>query len=314
MILFIKKRSLKILCIVIVNFIPNINCGSIRSDMFIADPQARSNHEYNVDGSQTITSINPDGSHIINHFDTHNKNSSRIKIDVHNQKVASVQFHKDGSQSICMYNPDRSQSINHIDIHGQTLSKTYINPYGYKTCADMDLVTAWHEAGHALSFIKNHSVVLVQHVTIQPDAATKSRGHVKTIHAYHVDFYSNEAENCIISALCGAVAEQVLMSEPMLTNDSQILNLLSQPQYTVDMELAHKNAREIITRNFHYVSELQIKQQIDKIIINSYKKAYQFILRYKYDVQKVANTVLHKKIILCDELYNLLHENKPLIH
>ena len=80
------------------------------------------------------------------------------------------------------------------------------------------------------------------------------------------------------------------------------------------MELAHKNAREIITRNSCYLSELQIKQQIDKIIINSYKKAYQFILRNKYDVQKVANTVLHKKIILCDELYNLLHENKPLIH
>jgi len=86
---------------------------------------------------------------------------------------------------------------------------------------------AWHEAGHALSFLYHPSSHLVHQVSIQPNISQKSLGHVYSIKTDNSEATIEELENVIISALAGGVAEQVYQQHNMLINLQDILKFIS---------------------------------------------------------------------------------------
>lgn len=269
---------------------------------------------FNADETQTKTTYNTDKTQTINIFDAQGQNRTRIEIDIHGNPTKSVNFNTNNSQIITIYNPDKTQTVLQIDTQGQTILKSRIFTDGTTSSASSKLLTAWHEAGHALSRIFNDTLSLIKHITIQPDAATNSQGHVLSMQTYQVDKSVEELENQIISALCGGVAEQVLMSEKMLTNPHDILKFLAEPQYASDLQQARKDAREIVAiKSFQYFNEKQIEQKIDALIIKLYKRAYQFIVERKNEIKKTAEILLKKNILSSDETYNLLQAEKPLM-
>ena len=276
--------------------------------------------QFHTDGSQAIIIYNQDTTKTIDYFDAH-KNSSRIKIDATGNPIESLTFNTDGTHTQHLYNIDKSQSITHIDAQGNMISRTEIDPNGIQYHAVNKLITAWHEAGHALSRIKNNALNLVNLITIQAQDLTnaqgdtiKTLGHVRSKQTYQVDKSVEELENSIISCLCGAAGEQVLMHEKMLTNAQDILTFLSGPRYKGDMQIARENAQEIVTlQSFQHFTPQQIQEKITAIIIKLYAQAYAFIINNKNEVNKIAENLMQQETLSSDETYNLIDADKPLM-
>ena len=302
----IKNKSLAI-------FIIYLCCSSNYSIQAIS--QESSTQEINVDGTCTLTTYHSNKTQTINHFDEHGKNSSRIEIDAQGNTTRIINFNDDETQTITTCHPDKTQTADHRNRQGHIISKTHTNNAGYKTTASAKLLTAWHEAGHALSYIRNHGASLVHCVTIRHDLATKTNGHVKSIHVHDPNQSVYDFENHIISALCGGVAEQIAMNQKMFAHPDEILQFFSQPQYCTDMQIARSNARDIvIIQNFQHLHEHQIQQKMDEVIVRLYKQAYSFIFNNRHDVRKIALAVLEKEILTSDEVYNILRTDKPCIN
>ncbi|MBV8660865.1 MAG: hypothetical protein JO129_01830 [Candidatus Dependentiae bacterium] len=302
----IKNRSLKIFIIYLL-FLLNYQIQSMQYETSI--------QEMNLDGTFTVTTYHNNKTKTINYFDEYGKNNLRIEFDAQGNPIKSIHFNSDGTQTITTHHPDKTQTADHRDRQGQIISKTHTNNIGYKTTADTKLLTAWHEAGHALSYIRNHEASLVHCVTIRPDEATKTNGHVKSIHAHDSNQTIYDFEKHIISALCGGAAEQVAMNQKIFIHPHEILQFFSQPQYCTDMQIAYSYAREIVViQNFQHLNEKQIQQKINEIIIRLYKQAYSFIFNNKHDVKKIALALLEKEILTSQEVYNILKTDKPFIN
>jgi Peptidase family M41 len=269
---------------------------------------------FNHDGTQTRITYNPDKTQTVEIFGTDHKSSSRTQIDTQGQPIWSVKFNRNQTQEKTTYNPDGTQTTLVINDQGKIIATTLTQPHGIFITASAKLLVAWHEAGHALSYIHNHSLSLIDYITIKPDAATNTEGHVRSIQTYQADLSITDLENRVISALCGGAAEQVLLNEKMLNNTADIIKFFSNGKFASDIALARKDAQEIVEKqNFGYFNFQQIDQKIDAIIAHLYQQAYQFIVQHKHQVSIIAETLLKQETLSTDETYDLLNVDRPLL-
>jgi len=268
---------------------------------------------FNIDNSQTNTTYNLDATKTVNYFDKQGNNFKRVEINKQGNPTETIELYDDGTFAKIIHKIDKTQTKQHFNSQGQPISTTEINPFGSQMTAQAKLLTAWHEAGHCLSYIHNQSLNLIQHVTIKPDTATKSQGHVQSVRTYNVERTIEQLENDIISALCGGVGEQVLLGQKMLTDQKEILNYYDQQRFASDIELARKDAREIIACDWINFSEHQILQKIDTLLVKLYVRAYQFIYSHQNDMKKIADKLMLQEALSSDETYDLVNAEKPLM-
>ena len=180
-------------------------------------------------------------------------------------------------------------------------------------------IVAWHEAGHAIAMIHNDTAALVNHISIQPQHFTNlqgksvhTQGHVICMQTNDIHKSVEEFENHIISALAGAVAEQIVQSQPMLTQLEEIIKFLAHPAYATDMHLAHMYAKEIVTiQTFQLLTHQQIEHKMHAIIIKLYAQTYKFMVKHKNEVKKMAEQLMLQQNLSCDEAYDFMHADKP---
>ena len=269
---------------------------------------------FNADGTQTRITYNPDKTQTVEIFGVDRKSNSRTEIDMHGKPVWSVKFNRNQTQEKTNYNIDGTQTTLVINDQGKIIATTLTQPHGLFITASAKLLVAWHEAGHALSYIHNHSLSLIDYITIKPDAATNTEGHVRSIQTYQADLSVTDLENRVISALCGGAAEQVLLNEKMLNNTADIMKFFSNGKFASDIALARKDAQEIVEKQtFGYFNFQQTDQKIDGVIARLYQQAYQFIIKHKHQVSIIAETLLKQETLSTDETYNLLNVDRPLL-
>lgn len=268
---------------------------------------------FHADGSQIKTTYNLNATKTVNFFDKQRRNFKRVELDKQDNPIETAELYDDGTFATIIHKMDKTHTKQHFNSQGQPISTTEINSFGSQITAEIKLLTAWHEAGHCLSYIHNQSLNLVQHVTIQPDTTTKSQGHVQSVRTYNVERSIEQLENDIISALCGGIGEQILLGQKMLTDHKEILNYFTHERFTSDIELARKDAREIIANDWINFSEYQTLQKIDALLVKLYFRAYQFIYSHQNDMKKIADKLMQQEFLSSDETYNLVNADKPLM-
>lgn len=267
--------------------------------------------DFNVDNSQIKTTHNTHGTKTINYFNTQGQNHKKVEIDKQGNSIETAELHDDGTFTKTIHKKDKSQTKQHFNSKGQLIATTEINSLGFQITAKAKQLIAWHEAGHCLSYIYNSSSNLVQHVTIRPDAAKKSQGHVQSVSSCYVERTTEQLENDIISALCGGVGEQILLGQKMLTDHKDIIRYFAQERFVTDLQIARKDAREIISYDSINASEYEILQKIDNLLVRLYCKAYRFIDSHQNDMKKIADQLMQKEFLSSDETYDLVNVSKP---
>ena len=258
------------------------------------------------------TTILTNGHQIINDFNHMGKNSKRTEFGSNGKPIWSIEFLDDNTQSKTVFH-NQSQMIYHYDHQDQMISTTHIFNHNQKRTASAQLLTAWHEAGHAVAYIyNNHHNTAVTSMSIHPDQTTQSQGrvHIKQIHqeAESIEFLEKNS----LAALCGGIAEQILLSQHMLENQHEILDYFSHQRFRQDIHQVRSYVRKII--NLQYGYPLISHQQIEKenaLIARLYKQGYYFISQHVYDVKIIAEQLLSKKILTDEETYRLLRTEKP---
>ncbi len=269
---------------------------------------------FHEDNTQTRISYHPDKTQTIETFGIDHKSNSRTEINVYGKPIWSVKFNHDTTQEKTTYNLNGTQTAQLINTQGKIIATTVTQPHGTAITANAKLLVAWHEAGHAISYMHHHSSSLIDYITIKPDAATKTEGHVRSLQTYQIDPSINHLENHVISALCGGAAEQVLLHDKMLEKTSDIIQFFSNGKFASDIALARKNAEEIVAKQaFQYFTLQQTEQKIDDVIAQLYQQAYQFIVQHKLEVQKIAETLIKQETLTTDEAYNLVNIDRPLM-
>ncbi|MBP6869462.1 hypothetical protein KBC04_01050 [Candidatus Babeliales bacterium] len=169
------------------------------------------------------------------------------------------------------------------------------------------LLVAWHEAGHALAFLHNQELGSMHHVTICPDQANKSLGHVMSFHLKFVTFNIEQTEQEIITCLCGGVAEQIYRNQQPFKTDTEIHQYFSHGKFLSDIQQARQKAYDFFTVNsVQYYNSKQIEQKIKTMIANLYYQAYQFLAPRKDQLKKIAETLLQKNFLSHQEIYDLI--------
>lgn len=173
---------------------------------------------------------------------------------------------------------------------------------------------AAHEAAHAVSYVHNYSLLQIKSASIKRSG--RSVGCVKTepFNSF-ADLTQQEIINRIMTYLAGAAAEQFFANQKILSDKTEILSLLSDITFVQDIQNARQYAEEIIYNHhelFQFVTnDYEMDLAIDDIIVDVYKKTYEFIQKYAVDVQKIALFLMNNIEVPGDEIYNLLSINKP---
>lgn len=281
----------------------------------------------NPDKTITITISNPDETKTIQILNANKTLLSTTNVDIATNRIINRTItNPDKTQTRTDFYSDGSQLITVLDVQkNEMTSRTFIRADGTKTSMDGKLATAMHEAAHGVSFINNRSIRTIDTIGIQADTTptnvgngihTGENGHIAGANYVYLTYLVNkniqELENNIMTNLAGGVADQIALSQDMLTNPKDILQFFSHPAYTGDLPAARQDAQAIIMQNSPNLSDTEMQKQIDAMIVSSYKKTYQFITKHKADIVKLANALTEKGIMSGDEVYNLLEANKPL--
>lgn len=269
--------------------------------------------KFHPDKSQTQINYHPDRTKTIIEFNAQGYSSAKKEYNHRNALTKTIEFHDDGTQSITIHNKDKSQATERIDHKGSLIGRTNINTIGIKTHATAQQLTAWHEAGHAVSQIHNHSSTIIHHITIQPNFDNTSLGHVQSMSIHKEKLTRQELESNIITALCGGIAEQIVMSEKILTDQEKIAHYFAHGRFTEDIKQARNDAQTIILQEFQQATNKEIEQKIDGIIAQLYQQGYQFIASHKDEVATIAQALLEKFTLNTDLAYNLVNVKKPTI-
>lgn len=232
----------------------------------------------------------------------------------------------DEAKSLALKDQAPSITMKHIDMSFDTIDSGLKMTETFEELKNAYALNfnrnAIHEAGHVVSYLYNQAECSIVYkatieIRIHKHSDSGSGGFVLSLP--RDIFYSlniNDFENTIITNWCGGVAEQLFgfstVSQEVLTDNDKILELSSEFNLSGDMEDARRYARIIVTRLNEDLNEEQIEEKINRIIIDSYKKSYEFIMKHKIEVQKVADLLLEKGTVSGDEIYNLLGLHRSL--
>ena len=257
-----------------------------------------------------IESIDENNNTTLNYFNDQNQNIMRVTLDNQKNIKESVEFYTDGALSKTSYKTNQTKTKKIFNKDKKLIKIAHTNQYNQSKTVDKTTITAWHEAGHAVSYIHLHPSYKIKHVTIEPNALHNSDGHVKYF-MHSTDQTIEELENHIISALCGGIAEQIVIGQNMLTDHHEILEYFAQSQFKSDIKAARQYAHEIIQKSISYTPAGQCNEKIDKIIVQLYKTAYQFIYHHELQVKRIADQLLQKTTLHDYTPYDIIYAPRP---
>lgn len=172
---------------------------------------------------------------------------------------------------------------------------------------------AAHEAAHAVSYARNYSLVQIKSASIKRSGRSVGCVKVEPFDSF-ADVTRQEITNRIMTCLAGAAAEQFFANQQILSDKKDILSLLSNITFIQDVQNARQYAEEIIYNHhelFEFVTnDYEMALAIDDILVDVYKKTYEFIQKHAFEVQKLALLLMNNMEVSGDEIYNLLGMDK----
>lgn len=198
------------------------------------------------------------------------------------------------------------------------------------------LNTAVHEAGHAVAIVRNKNCIL-HHASIIPRA--KSAGRNYLTHFDESEFLTvDDYKAYIVIDLCGGVAEQIFgfnkrwyveqnykvekdetsYSWPNMAEDFD--DFIKRPSIKLDMKAARQSAISLLEYQAHFASfsrnlhddDFDIEHEIRTIIEECYYQAVGLIQAHKSEIEKIAQLLIRKDIVLGDEMYAVSGIDRPL--
>ena len=185
---------------------------------------------------------------------------------------------------------------------------------------------AYHEIGHAFAVLHNENSTRILHV-VHNEIHGNIGGTTVPIVAYPQAQSTVEDENNEIKIDLSGIISQQIFSQPhptsnrpdlytgkMLTDKDQILEFLSEANAQGDMIDARAIAKNIIQSKkwLSYAEQQQVNREVDNMLVDAYKKTYEFLFLNKNKIQQGTNLLMEKRMISGDDLYNLWNAEKPL--
>ena len=183
---------------------------------------------------------------------------------------------------------------------------------------------AFHESGHAIGHICQQLGWLVYSISIVP--REKMLGFVHAL-PFKESFEStiNFYEDQVRINLSGVIAEQIfgLPDGKLIHKDIGYDDLLTRAQVFSDFEKVRVHVMTIWMLQKHPIINLCNKKKLsdeDVIKINKamhqsikvyYEQTYDFVIDHQDKVQKLAECLLKKETLYCEQIYQLLDIDRP---
>lgn len=259
------------------------------------------------DQSKIIIYSHSDKSRTVDFFNADQQFVFRSQFNACGRKTHSQTVHSDETETIIHYKLNKSQDVSYFNAHGQHEYSAVV--YSDQTQSKINIdkqAAAWHEAGHALAGIYHYALKNIDTITIETDHASNNDGCVTFSNNYQVLNNKKHLTKHIIINLSGLCAEQLLQSEPMLTDRKKIIQLLSFASYSGDLLNARQDAKKILTLKKTKLPKTKQKIAINKIITDLYPVAYQSMVEHQNELEVLAATLLEKKNMNGNDVHDLL--------
>jgi len=260
------------------------------------------------DQSKIIIYSHPDNSRTVDFFNADKQFVFRNEFNACGRKTHSHTIHPDETETIIQHKSNKSQDVSYFDTNGQHTYSAVV--YSDQTQSKINIdkqAAAWHEAGHALANMYHYALKTIDSVTIETDPVTQNDGCVRFIQNYNVINNRKLLTNNIIIYLSGLCAEQLLQSEPMLTDRKKIIQLLSFRAYSGDLFNARQDAQNIVTLSKTKRPKTKQKTTINKIITDLYPVAYQTMVEHQNELETLSTTLLEKNNMNGNDVHDLLN-------
>lgn len=272
---------------------------------------------FHNDKTKTITKYNSDNSYKIIECDANNNIVTGKIIDQYDNLAEEHFYSDDGNAIQIKYHADQTKTILYFDKNTKWTEEEYVNKNGQRQKNSSELVTAWHEAGHAVVAMHTRILSVVDSITIISDN-NQALGFVNTIPTYP---YTNknihkELINTMMMNIAGGVAEQILFDKPILTNKKDVIQYFKNKSYQGDMENFMINLQRLLHVKINIQNEkhnMLLLAELEKFLFELYPLTYQLLQRHKHDLQKIVQELMHKKFLTGDEAYDVLCADKPLM-
>lgn len=248
-----------------------------------------------------------------------NRTIAYTKLVDKNGQTLEKNIHKNyGRKMIIHHNPDLTKKIEYVNKNHACKKESYINQQGEKMDASMELITAWHEAGHALVIMLRQSLLQINTISIIPGldtAGNRIHGSVKTINEHNRKKSHKELVAMMEICLAGAVAEQMLFKKPRLNPHNHIIRYLQDLRYKTDMQRFMNNINELLTRKRtmqNHKNTIENPAHKKEMIVKTYYKDYTFLQNHRTELRILAEELMNKKILTGHEACALLQKHNQL--
>ncbi|MGZ6250453.1 MAG: hypothetical protein ACXWL2_00325 [Candidatus Chromulinivorax sp.] len=184
---------------------------------------------------------------------------------------------------------------------------TYTNSFGKDINIDHQMITAWHEAGHALKAAHVQELCTITSLTI--DKNESSQGHMSYTKQKNINQQEScdELKNFLQICLAGSIGEQFRLDIAPFDHQNKLLEYLELYQFKSDLQKAKKVAQKILETTLFAPRDLTI----ESIIFQEYHNAYQFIAHHFGQLTHLANQLYGYKTIDGPDVYKFLHIPHP---
>ena len=232
-------------------------------------------------------------------------------------------------KSLALKNKNSFMSMDNLELarqhvtEGQSDRQNWINylkdsAYYYFGGYEDLKASAIHEAAHIVALIYNDTLRNVYYVTLDRNSSRLYNANTYIVVQHDIDtefdwdVYWPKLENFFMALCAGGVAVQIFgldadYSTDMLTDKAAILKFCSRGGMSIDMQII----KEQIAGIYPNLSAQEQQNFFEEIVVKFYLRAYQFILEYKTQIQKVADLLIAKRNVWGDEIYTLLGVQRP---
>lgn len=167
-----------------------------------------------------------------------------------------------------------------------------------------------HEAAHAVAFIQQPSLDIIENINMIDHI--KTAGATKINPAYDLQKSKDELEQTCIGFLAGGVANQVMLNMQPFATVQDIDRYFSNPAYQDDWMNAYQ-ALVKITQLKAY-SHAVFPFILQETVLELYFKTYQFVLDHQADIGMLAQQLLRHRSLSKEQIYRILDKDLPLYH
>ncbi len=192
-------------------------------------------------------------------------------------------------------------------------NKTQIIAYhknGTITSIPKNKFIAYHEAAHAVTFMQQPSLKIIENINIIDNS--KTAGTTKINSAYDLQKNIEELELTCIGFLAGGIANQLMLNIQPFATVQDIDRYFSNAAYENDWVNAYQTLVKI-TQLKNYDSAIS-SIILQETTLELYYKTYQFVLDNQSQIHKLAQLLLRHKSLSKEQIYHILNKDLPLYH